>query len=405
MKRYKVGVIGLGQRGIGWARDSLPELGFIDVVALSDIYPDRLNDAYEQVKAKTGNGDILLTQDYRELIDSDRVEVVVICSGWANHFEASIRAMKAGKPVACEVGGAYSIDQCRELVRVYEETKTPYMMLENCCYGERELTVMKLAREGVLGRIVACDGGYHHEMRAVLAGIGRDRHYRGREYMLRNGENYPTHELGPIGKILNINSGNRYEALLSVSSGAFGMKDFLADKGDEYKDLEYKQGDIFTTFIKCAGGETVTIRLDTTLPRYYTRNFTVRGTRGMYDERNDSLFLSGIHEEKHNKWRSEWGNMEKFMSIYRHPLWQWYRKSGVVGTHGGMDRLVISAFFDALDNGYPMPVDVYDAVSMMVVTVLSEMSVSQGNTWVAFPDFTDGRWMNEKERTGGKYEL
>ena len=266
------------------------------------------------------------------------------------------------------------------------------------------MSVLNLVREGKLGKIVACNGGYMHDLRASISGLRDSRHYRGREYILRNCESYPTHELGPIGKILNINSGNRYESLLSVSSGSYGMKEYLKEKGVE-NGPDFKQGDIFTTIIKCAGGELVTITLDTTLPRYYTRDFTVRGTKGMYEEKNDSLFLGGIHDVIHPKWRTQWGNMEKFLTLYRHPVWQEFRDKGEKSSHGGMDLIVIRAFFDALTNGYPMPVDVYDAVSMMVVTVLSEMSVSQGSSWVSFPDFTDGRWMNKKAVHGGKYEL
>ena len=58
-----------------------------------------------------------------------------------------------------EVGGAYTVEQCWELVRTYEETKTPIMMLENCCYGRREMTPMHMAELGSLGTVVRCKGG------------------------------------------------------------------------------------------------------------------------------------------------------------------------------------------------------------------------------------------------------
>ena len=58
-------------------------------------------------------------------------------------------------------------------------------------------------------------------------------------------------------------------------------------------DTEFAQGDVITTVITCANGETITMTLDTTLPRYYSRGFYVQGTKGMYTEENESVFLEG----------------------------------------------------------------------------------------------------------------
>ena len=407
MKKFKVGVIGLGLRGAWWACDMLTTLPYVEITALCDLYEDRLENSAKKIKEKTGAEVPLCTTDYCELIDSDLVDTVLVLSGWENHFDASVRAMKAGKPVGLEVGGAYSIEQCYELVRTYEETKTPFMLLENCCYGELEMTITDMVRKGLFGTIVHCEGGYCHEMRNTLAGINRDRHYRVDEYLHRNCENYPTHELGPISKLLNIGNGNRFVSLVSMSSKAAGMKDFLADKDNLYKNETYAQGDIFTTLIKCAGGETIKIALDTSLPRYYSRDFTVRGTKGMYEERTNAIFFPNTEQHKSDEmeWKKQWGNMEKYMEEYRHPLWTEYHKEGLKGNHGGMDYLVISAFIDSLDKGLPMPIDVYDAVSLMVVTVLSEKSIALGSSPVMFPDFTGGKWLVKKQKTDSIYNL
>ena len=408
MKKFKVGVIGLGNRGSWWASSILATLPYVEIAALCDLYDDRLANSAEKVKQKNGRDVPFLTKDYRELIDCDLVDTVLVFSSWDNHVDAAIRSMKAGKAVGIEVGGAYSVEQCFELVRAYEDTKTPFMFLENCCYGEIEMTVTAMARAGMFGTIVHCDGGYGHEMRNVLAGINRDRHYRGDEYRYRNCENYPSHSLGPICKLLDIGNGNRFISLVSMFSKAASMKEFLSDKDNPYKYVNYSQGDIFTTLIKCAGGETVRLTLDTTLPRYYSRDFTVRGTRGLYEERTNSIFLDGNAEHTsltEKKWKQEWGNMEKFIDDHRHPLWKKFREEGVKAGHGGMDYLVISAFFEALDRGLPMPIDVYDAASIMAVTALSEQSVILGSAPVAFPDFTCGKWMHRKEKVDSLYQL
>jgi hypothetical protein len=135
--------------------------------------------------------------------------------------------MKAGKYVGVEVGGAYSVDDCWRLVRTYEETGVPCMLMENCCYGRQELLVLNMVKQGLFGDIVHCQGGYRHDLREEITNGRENRHYRLRNYMNRNCENYPTHELGPIAKILGINRGNRMVSLVSMSSQAKGLHEYI----------------------------------------------------------------------------------------------------------------------------------------------------------------------------------
>lgn len=402
MKVFKVGIIGVGGRGFCWTK-VLAKMENIRICALCDINETRLQERAATLKEEFGFEVPLLTTDYRRLIDCNDVEVVLVFSAWRNHVDASIYAMEKGKPVATEVCGAHSIQQCWDLVRVYEKTQTPFMLLENCCYGEYEMTVTHMVRQGLLGEIVHCAGGYCHDLRADISRITKDDHYRGIEYLKRNCENYPTHEIGPIAKLLNINNGNRFLSLYSTASKAAGMAEFM-DDDHPMKHTAFAQGDIFTTVLKCAGGQTVTITLDTTLPRYYCRDFTVRGTKGLYDEKNNSLFLDTQHHKEEANWKPFWNNMETYMDEYRHPLWKAYLEKGTRGGHGGMDGLVIDAFFDALENNTPMPIDVYDAATWMAITALSEESAAI-NGPVPFPDFTCGQWLIKKSPIESDYNL
>lgn len=121
-----------------------------------------------------------------------------------------------------------------------------------------------------------------------------NRHYRLNNYMHRNCENYPTHELGPIAKILGINRGNRMISLVSVASKAAGLREFAKTDKNPDKSLEnatFRQGDIVNTVITCANGETISLKLDTTLPKYYSREFTVRGTKGLCLQEANMVFL------------------------------------------------------------------------------------------------------------------
>lgn len=395
MENIKIGFIGLGARGLILLRDVVLAQGE-KVTAVCDIYPDRAeNGAYAVTVAKQPKPSVYT--DYRKVIEDENVNTIIIATAWESHTEIAVAAMKAGKAVALEVGGAYSLEQCYELVDTYEETKTPFMFLENCCFGRFEMMVLNMVQQGVLGDIVHASGGYCHDLREEIAKGKENRHYRLRNYLTRNCENYPTHEIGPIARVLNINRGNRMVSLVSVASKAAGLEEYIKTNMPDNKLLKgktFNQGDIVTTIIKCANGETITITLDTTLPRFYSRGFTIRGTKGMYEEATHSIFMDTADDRSHDlDWRKEKsGNADEYAKEYEHPVWKKYQEEGVQGTHDGMDWLQFKTFFEALRNDEPMPIDVYDAATWMAITVLSEMSIAQGGASVAFPDFTKGKW-------------
>jgi len=397
MKELKVGFIGLGARGMVLLKDIVLKMEEVSVTAVCDVYEERVQSAAEAVLEARGINPICET-DYKKLIDHPEVNVVIIATSWEFHMEMAIYSMLAGKATAVEVGGSYGIEDCWELVNTYEKTKTPLMFLENCCFGRREMMAKNMAELGIFGDIVHCAGGYHHDLRREISYGNENKHYRLRNYLHRNTENYPTHELGPIARVLNINHGNRLVSLTSTASRAAGLHEYIvANKGedDPLRNKVFEQGDIVTTVIKCAHGETITLTLDTTLPRYYSRGFTVRGTKGMYEEATDSVFLDRAEDiALEGAWRKEQsGNADEYAKEYEHPLWKQYLEEGVKGTHDGMDWLEFRVFFDCLKNEKQLPVDVYDAATWMAVTALSEESIQKGSMPVTFPDFTRGKWM------------
>ena len=404
MKKIRVAMVGLGNRGygivyknelIGLLSSVILENPKAEVCAVCDFYEDRVKRAQALIKEKQGN-DVFGTTDYNDFLKRDDIDLIVITSAWETHIPFSIAAMEAGIPVAVEVGGAYSIEHCWELVKCYERTKTPFTMLENCCYGDRELMIKNMVDLGVFGEVVHCDGGYMHDLREEITFGKENRHYRLRNYARRNCDNYPTHELGPIAKILKINEGNRMVSLTSMSSKAAGLHEYIAQKKPDDKNLvnmTFNQGDIVTTIIKCANGETIRLTLDTTLPRPYSRGFTIHGTKAVYEEANDSIFIDGESDELHDDWKKEWGNGERYKEKYIHPIWKKYEEDGVQGTHGGMDYLLFDHVFDCLIENKPFYIDVYDAASWMCITALSEKSIALGSMPVEIPDFTNGLWV------------
>lgn len=394
MEKIRVGIVGLGGRGKDALCNNLLELPMVEVTAVCDLYEDRVQEAGRIVYDKTGKHP-LVTKDFHEVTTSSDVDAVVVTSAWESHLPICVEAMENGKYTATEVGGAYSLQDCFRLVETYEKTGIHCMMLENCNYDRNEMMVMRMVREGLFGEIVHCDGGYMHDLRDEITHGEENRHYRLRNYRNRNCENYPTHALGPIAKILDINRGNRMVSLSSTASCARGLREYVRTHNDVNPELltaEFTQGDIVTTVIRCAHGQTITLTLDTTLPRNYSRNFTVRGTKGFYTENTNSIFLDGVHNAYDFDWKSQWGNAVEYRKQYEHPLWAKYTQEGVHHGHGGMDWLVYNAFFQSIEKGYAPPIDTYDTAAWMAVTPLSEASIAQGGAPVAFPDFTHGKW-------------
>ncbi len=384
MDKTLIGIAGLGSRGFSLLKDLLIDMPSVEISAVCDDFEGRAEKAQALVFEKTGKKPFA-TRDYSQLVDRSDVEAVLVVTPWETHVPYAIEAMKKKKPVAIEVGGASNLQECWDLVRTWEETRTPFFFLENCCFGRMELFVTNMVRKGLFGELVHCAGAYAHDLRDEIADGDKNHHYRLRHYTSRNCENYPTHELGPIAKLLDINAGNRMLTVSSTASKAAGLREYA-------KGGEFAQGDVISTVIRCARGETILLTLDTTLPRYYCRDFTVRGTKAMFEERTNSVFIDGVHKD-HFNWKPEWNNADQYQTRYEHPIWQKFLSDGVTGGHGGMDGLVYGAFVDCLQKGLPMPIDVYDAAAWMAVTALSEESVSLNGQPVAMPDFTSGRWL------------
>ncbi|MBE6553591.1 MAG: Gfo/Idh/MocA family oxidoreductase [Ruminococcaceae bacterium] len=396
MKKIRFAVVGYGNRGRSMTRNVLFSFPEIEVVAVCDHYADRTEQAVAEVREKYGKTPISST-NHLDVLRSDAVDAVYVASSWETHVEVAIDALRLGIPVALEVGGAYSLDSLWRMVREQERTATPLMLMENCCFGKSELLATALVRRGLLGEIVHCHGAYAHYLVEEIAGGERNRHYRLRNYLARNCENYPTHELGPIAKLLGINRGNRMVSLVSVSSKAVGMEDYVSQNAEQYPELvgkRFRQGDIVNTIITCADGATISLRLDTTLPRSYAREFTVHGTRGLYEQNTHTVYFSGEPElfDTQKYYRENLGNAARFEAEYLPTVWREMTEERLRTGHGGIDSIEFRVFLDCLIENRPMPIDVYDAAAWMAITTISEASIAAGGMPQAIPDFTSGAW-------------
>lgn len=391
MKTIKMSIIGLGGRGTWWLSELL-KMEDVEITAVCDKHEDRMENGRAMCAEKYGH-EVYGSVDWHDVIGrDDGSEAVMITTYWNDHVKIAIAAMKAGKYAAFEVGPAQSIQQCWDLVRTYEETGVPCMLMENCCYGREEMTVLNMVKKGLFGELLHCQGGYEHDLRAVADSMKRD-HERAWHYLHRNAELYPTHELGPIMTYLDINRGNRLLSLNAMATKSRGLKKYINDKcGPDHPlaDADFKLGDIITTSIRCANGETIVLTHDTSSPRPYSRGGRVQGTNGLWMEDLRALHIEG------RPGGETWEPMSNFWEEYEHPLWKKTKATEYTGGHGGMDWLVMRAFLEAVRRKIQTPIDVYDSVTMMAVAILSEESISMGSAPVAIPDFTDGMWLKRE---------
>lgn len=404
-REVRICVIGVGSRGFG-QMCTLLGMPDVKVAVVCDRYQDRIDKALKKCQEVQGfrpDG----TTDYKEAVKRQDIEAVVIMTSWQTHIRIACEAMKAGKYVAMEVGGAASVAECWKMVRTSEETHMPCMLLENCCYDEKEMAVLNMIKQGLFGELVHCEGGYLHDLRSEIGNGDLDRHYRQDNFHCRNTELYPTHEMGPISMYLGLNRGNRMLSLTSIASKAAGMHAWYDENRPDSSFVKRRvnEGDIVTTMIKCANGETISLKHDCSLPRPYSRGGLVQGTKGIWQEDGHNIYLEGISPVHDAEWCHTWEADKEYLKKYEHPLWKEYKEFGLRGGHGGMDYLVLRAFIEAVQEHKGTPIDVYDTASWMVISALSEESAAMGGLPVPIPDFTDGMWMNREDHDESIYTL
>ena len=409
--KLRLGFIGVGLRGQNHLELALRRSD-VEVVALCDVQQRMMDTALQMVtKAGKPKPQVILSgpTGYKKLLDNKDIDAVIIATPWEWHTAMCLDAMNAKKYVGCEVITGTTIEECWELVRTSERTGMPLMMLENVCYRRDVMAVMNMVRQNIFGEMVHLQGGYQHDLRAVKFNDGKSPYGGGVEFgekgfseaqwrtqhsVTRNGDLYPTHGIGPLAMMLNVNRGNRFTQLVSYSSKSRGLHEYIAKTGGAdhpNAKVNFKLGDVVTTMIRTVNDETILLQHDTNLPRPYSLGFRVQGTNGIWMDVNESIYIEGQSKVRHR-----WESAQSWLDTYDHPLWKKYGTDAAGAGHGGMDWFVLNAFVEAAKRKTQTPQDVYDAVTWSAITPLSETSIQMGGTSVAFPDFTKGQWMYRK---------
>ncbi|MCI0522422.1 MAG: Gfo/Idh/MocA family oxidoreductase [Bacteroidales bacterium] len=394
LEKVRVGFIGLGMRGPG-AVERMAHIEGVEIAALCDKYGDRVDGVQSMLakfglpQAKSFSG---TEEAWKGLCEDPDIDLVYICTPWAWHTPMAVYAMECGKHAASEVPAAITVEQCWQLVETSERTKRHCMQLENCCYDFFELLTLNMARQGLFGEIIHGEGAYIHDLRFLnFDKNGYADMWRLKENQ-RNGNLYPTHGLGPVCQVMNINRGDRMDYLTSVSSGDFQMRaelEALAAEDPFYNQYTGKayRGNMNTTVVKTSLGRTIMIQHDVTSPRPYSRIHLVSGTKGIASKWPSPQRIALGHS---------WTSPEEFKALEKQYTPEIVKRVGEmakeIGGHGGMDFIMDWRLIDCLRNGLPIDQDVYDAALWSVITPLSEWSVANRSSSIDVPDFTCGAW-------------
>jgi predicted dehydrogenase len=391
LKKVRVGFIGVGGQGSSHVRNftGIPNVEIKAVCDLVESKVVRNQEVVTHAGMSKPEGYFKGDHDFLNLVARDDIDLVYIVTPWEWHVPMMLAALKAGKHAVTEVPAAITLEECWQLVEAQEQSKRHACMMENCCYGRFELMVLNLVRQGLLGELIHAEGGYLHDLRQVKFGTVGEGEWRRAHATRRNGNLYPTHGLGPLAQCLNINRGDQFDFMVSMSSKTRGLELYAKshlEAGDARRNERYVLGDVNSSLIRSRNGCTLVVMHSCDCPRPYSRITNLQGTKGIVNGYPDRVYIQG---------RSPNDTFQKAEELYPefdHPLWKSRGANATSAGHGGMDYIEDFRLVECLLKGEPTDQNVYDAASWSAVSALSEWSVAHNSRPIDFPDFTRGQW-------------
>ena len=394
IETVRIGFVGIGGMGSVHVRNLLNIEG-VRMKALCDIVPEKVERARKWVldagqPEPTGytRGD----WDFKRMCETEDLDLVFTATPWRWHVPVCVAAMENGKHAATEVPATITLDECWQIVETSERTRKYCVMMENCCYDRSEMQIFNMVRQGLLGEIIHGECGYLHDLRGVKFSDRGEGLWRLAHSIKRDANLYPTHGLGPVAWAMDINRGDRFDYLVSMSTKSIGLNLYAAKrfgKDDSRATQKYKLGDVNVTLIRTKKDKTITLYHDCSSPRPYSRINIIQGTKGIAEKYPDRIYIEGLSEKGHT-----WEELKKYREQYEHPLWRANLNKDFGLGHGGMDYLEDFRLIKCMREGKPLDLDVYDAAAWSAVIELSEISVANKSKPVDFPDFTRGAWKN-----------
>jgi hypothetical protein len=391
MDVVRIGYVGVGLQGGGHVTN-LTRIKGCRITAVCDVRAERTDWAVAEV-TKAGHPAPAVynkgPRDFERLCETEDLDLVYTATPWEWHVPVLLAAMKAGKHAATEVPAAMTLEDCWAMVESAEKYRKHCLMMENCNYDWPAMMAFNMARQGLFGELLHAEGGYLHDLRGIKFENRNEGLWRRAWSQRLNGNPYPTHGLGPVANCLDINRGDRFDSLVSMSSPSRGLQDWARDHFPErapQRQEKFALGDVNTSLIKTALGKTIMVQHATNLPRPYSRINLLQGTKGIFSGYPHRLYIEGRGRA------DQWVDAATMRAEFEHPLWKEMAEQSAGAGHGGMDYIEDYRLIKCLREGLPLDMTVYDAAALSAIVDTSVRSVAKNGQPVAIPDFTRGRW-------------
>ncbi len=394
--KVRLGIVGVGERGKSMIHDFLG-VENLEIVALCDNVKANAEEGKAMIE-KAGRPTPAMYTDgdyaFEKLCQRDDIDFVYSPTPWEWHAPVGIAAMLNGKHVGLEVPMATSMKDLWKLVETSEKTRKHCLMMENCCFNYQELLVLNMVRAGLFGELTHAEAAYIHELREILNENRSEGLWRRAWHTRMNGNLYPTHGLGPVANYMDINRGDKFDYLVSMSSPAKSLaahREKTVPKDSPKWKEKYIAGDMNTSMIKTAKGLTIMLQHDTATPRPYDRINHIQGTKGTFRDYPNRLYIEG-QEGGHR-----WTNLDKMKATHEHWLWKKLGEQARGAGHGGMDFIMAWRTVQYFREGLVPDYDVYDGASWSAPMPMSAESIAKGSMPIKFPDFTRGKWSEKRD--------
>jgi predicted dehydrogenase len=312
--------------------------------------------------------------DYDELLKDPTIDVVHINTPIQNHAEQSLKALRAGKHVACTVPMATSVEDCRLIVEAVKESGCMYMMMETVVYSREFLFVKEMYERGDMGRLQFLRASHQQEM------AGWPGYWEGLPPM-----HYATHCVGPVvalagkdaGAVSCVGSGRIDEHLIPKYGSPFAI---------ESCHIQFRDSDLAAE---------VTRSLFNTA-RQYRESFDVYGSKKSFEwtlvEHEQSVVHIGEVPER--------VSIPDYAHLLPEPI-QSFTTGGVYdgddnqhlsfiqgSGHGGSHPHLVHEFLTALaEKRQPFP-NAKQSANITCVGILAHQSALNGGVRMEMPEFT-----------------
>jgi predicted dehydrogenase len=378
--------------------DNFSAVPGVQITALCDIIKEKVLETQARLdRAGKASQPIALFHSsdhaFEGLLKRQDIDLVVISTPWTWHVPMAVAGMKQGHHVAIEVPAARNMQECWDMVNTSEATQRHCIQLENCCYGYNEMMVLNMVRAGLFGELTHGGAAYNHDLRSILFSNEGEGLWRRAEHLNRDGNLYPTHGLGPVAHYMDVNRGDRFDTLVSMSSISAGLQEYRKQKlepGDPRQKEVYKEGDFNVSLIRTVKGRVIELEHNISSPQPYDRINLIAGTKGIFRDYPARVFIDGSRSE-------EFESLDLYKEKYEPALWKRIGDlAKEIGGHGGMDFVMAYRLAECMRLGLAPDIDVYDAAAWSAPIPLSEASVAHGGAPQKFPDFTRGKWQTRQ---------